>query len=64
MTHCRESGLLQQDLSALSNEDLVLFGVTDEATRDEMVSQFTTTPNQLMNYDKFVWQFVNFENLL
>lgn len=46
---------MQKDLSALSNEDLELFGVKDAVTRSEMVLKFSNCPNQLMHFDKFVF---------
>lgn len=50
----RDSDLLQRDWSALSDEDLQLFGFENELLRREMLVKFSNTPNQLLHYDKFV----------
>lgn len=50
----RESDIMHMDLSALSDEDLQLFGIEDEATRREMLVKFSNLPNQAMHFDKFV----------
>lgn len=51
----RDSDIQQEDLAALSDDDLQQFGITSDAVRREMLSQFSNSPNQLLHYDKFVF---------
>lgn len=50
----RDSDLLQRDWSALSDDDLKLFGFENESLRREMLVKFANTPNQVLHYEKFV----------
>lgn len=52
----RESDIMQKDLSALSTEDLELFGVEDAATRRELITKFGDSPNQVQHYDMYVFE--------
>lgn len=45
---------MYKDLSALSDEDLELFGVKDAETRREMITELSSQPNQAIHFDKFV----------
>lgn len=54
----RDSDLMQRDWSALSDDDLKLFGFENELLRREMLVKFSNTPNQALHYDKFVWRWI------
>lgn len=50
----RDCEIMYKDLSALSDEDLELFGVKDAETRREMITELSSQPNQAIHFDKFV----------
>lgn len=49
---------MQKDLSALSEDDLLLFGVEDAVTRREMTIKFANSPNQLQHYNMYVFRLI------
>lgn len=50
----RDSDLMQKDWSALSDDDLKLFGLENDMLRQEMLVKFANTPNQTLHHDKLV----------
>lgn len=51
---CRDSDITYKDLSALSDKDLELFGISDAVTRREIIAKLSNTPNQADHFDQFV----------
>lgn len=52
--NCSESDdIRQSDLAALSDDDLKLFGIEDAMLRREMLTRFSTLPNQSLHYDEY-----------
>lgn len=48
----RDLDITYKDLSALNDEDLALFGISDPFTRTEILSKLANTPNQEEHYDR------------